>query len=507
MQISIFGMSGESTVIDLDKIRLDVENFSTEREREWFLNWAGLKTEMNISAIYEKYGHLFTKPLILEVKERRKRASGEEERKLRYLQQFFVSGYLEMVVKELSDEAETMESKEKIKVDSEEIPFRLAAVKIANEPDRTKRSKIFQARNKVIGKINPVLKERMQKLHDTSIELGYKNYMTLFENVKKIDFLSLEKIMHSFIDKTESLYTTLMDKALKDKVGVRLEDAERHDIAYFFRAKEYDNYFKEEKAVETLKKALVNMGIRLDKQKNIAIDTEERPSKSPRAFCSGIKVPDEIKLVIMPQGGHDDYAALFHEAGHAEHYGSVNADLGMEYKRLGDSSVTETYAFLLEYLLASENWLKQHTPMKNVRKYLDFLHLYKLFFVRRYGAKLPYEIKLHTSETLEGMDKVYEATLGKVLKFKNGRSHYLVDHDDGFYCAQYLQAWIFEEQLRAVLKKKFGEEWFNSAEAGRFLTELWADGQKYDVVELAKMIGYSGLDINPLLTSIQKQLS
>lgn len=495
-------------MVDWTRIRLDVENFSTEKEREWFLNWAGLKTEMNISAIYEKYGHLFTKPLILEVKEKRKQAKGEEERKLTYLQEFFVSGYLETVVKELSDKAETMQSQEKIKVDNEEIPFRLAAIKIANETERTKRSKIFQARDEVIDKkINPVLKERMLKLHDTSIELGYRNYMELFESVKKIDFQSLEKILLGFIDGTESLYVSLLDKALKDKIGVRLKDAERHDIAYFFRAKEYDNYFKKEKAVETLKATLANMGIRLDKQKNIAIDTEERPSKSPRAFCSGIKVPDEIKLVIMPHGGHDDYAALFHEAGHAEHYGSVNADLDIEYKRLGDNSVTETYAFLLEYLLANENWLKQHTPIKDAKKYLDFLYLYKLFFVRRYGAKLSYEIKLHTSETLEGMDKLYEITLDKVLKFKNGKNMYLIDHDDGFYSAQYLQAWIFEEQLRATLKNKFGEEWFNSGEAGKFLMKLWADCQKYGVVELAKMIGYNGLDINPLLTSIQKQLS
>jgi oligoendopeptidase F len=495
-------------MVDWNKIRLDVEDFATEKEREWFLNWAGLKEEMNLSAIYEKYWHLFTKPIILEVKEKRKRAKGEEERKLRYLQEFFVSGYLDTVVKELSDKAETMQSKEKIKVDSKEIPFRLAAIKISNESDKTKRGKIFQARNKVVDKtINPVLKERMQKLHYTAIKLGYKNYMTLFENVKNIDFISLEKILHSFIEKTESLYVTLLDKALKDKIGVSLKDAERHDLAYLFRAKEFDNYFKKEKAVETLKETLTNMGIRLDKQKNIAIDTEERPSKSPRAFCSGIKVPDEIKLVIMPHGGHDDYAALFHEAGHAEHYGCVDADLDMEYKRLGDNSVTETYAFLLEYLLTNENWLKQHTPMKDAKTYLDFLYLYKLFFVRRYGAKLSYEIKLHTSETLEGMEKLYETTLDKVLKFKNGRTLYLMDLDDGFYCAQYLRAWIFEAQLRAMLRKKFGEEWFNTAEAGKFLTKLWAEGQKHDVIELAKTLGYSGLDINPLLMSIQKQLS
>jgi oligoendopeptidase F len=493
-------------VVDWNKIRLDVENFSAEREREWFFNYAGLKQEMNISAIYEKYGQLFTKPLILEVKEKRKHAKGEEARKLRYLQEFFVSGYLEMVVKELSDKSATMEAKEKIRVNGEEIPFRLAAVKIANEPDRAKRSRLFQARNKVIDKLNSVLKERMQKLHSTSVELGYKNYMALFESVKNIDFFSLEKILQGFIVKTESLYATRLDKALKDKVGVHLEDAERHDLAYFFRAKEYDNHFKKERAVETLKDTLANMGISLDKQKNIAIDKEERPSKSPRAFCSGIKVPDEIKLVIMPHGGHDDYAALFHEAGHAEHYGSVNADLAMEYKRLGDSSVTESYAFLLEYLLTNESWLKQHTPIKDAEAYLDFLCLYRLYFVRRYGAKLSYEIKLHTSKTLEGMDEIFAKTLDRVMKSKNPPRHYLIDHDDGFYCAQYLRAWIFEEQLRTTLQKRFGEEWFNSAEAGKFLTKLWADGQKYDVIELAKKVGYTGLDINPLLTSIQKQL-
>lgn len=495
-------------MVDWNKIRSDVENFATEKEREWFLNWAGLKEEMNLAAIYEKYGHLFTKPLILEVTEKHKQAKDEEDRKLRYLQEFFVSGYLEMVVKELSDKAETMEAKEKIKVNGEEMTFRLAATKISNEQDRDKRNKIFHARNKLIDKtISPVLKERMQRLHDTSKELGYKNYMALCENIKSIDFLSLEKILRSFIEKTEPLYVSLMDKALKDKIGVSLRDAERHDIAFFFRAKEYDRHFKKEKAVETLKETLASMGIHLDKQKNIAIDTEERPSKSPRAFCSGIRVPYEIKLVIMPQGGHDDYAALFHEAGHAEHFGCAKPDLDMEYKRLGDNSVTETYAFLLEYLLTSEKWLKQYTPMKNVKSYLDFLYLYKLFFLRRYGAKLSYEIKLHTSKSLEDMGTVYEETLDKVLKFRNGKTLYLLDVDDGFYCAQYLRAWIFEEQLRATLQKKFGKEWFNSQEAGRFLTKLWADGQKYDVIELAKHLGYSGLDINPLLTSIQKQLT
>jgi len=74
--------------------------------------------------------------------------------------------------------------------------------------------------------------------------------------------------------------------------------------------------------------------------------------------------------------------------------------------------------------------------------------------------------------------------------------------DDAFYSAQYLQAWIFEAQLRKFLKREFGNEWFNSQEAGKYLTNLWADGQKYNVSELAKKIGYAGLEIEPLTASI-----
>lgn len=65
---------------DLGRVRLDVENFCSELGNEWYLNLAGLKDKMNLSAIYEKYNRLFTKELILRVKNERKQASGEEER-------------------------------------------------------------------------------------------------------------------------------------------------------------------------------------------------------------------------------------------------------------------------------------------------------------------------------------------------------------------------------------------------------------------------------------------
>jgi hypothetical protein len=100
------------------------------------------------------------------------------------------------------------------------------------------------------------------------------------------------------------------------------------------------------------------------------------------------------------------------------------------------------------------------------------------------------------------MGMVYRVAMESALKFRHPEVHYLMDLDDGFYSAQYLRAWIFEAQLRAVLKEKFGEEWFLEPRAGAQLKELWKVGQKFTVDELAGGLGYPGLDAQPLVDEL-----
>jgi len=483
---------------DLEEIRRDVENFNGDIDREYYLNWAGLKDEMNLSIIYNRYASLFDPDLIAEVRTRRESATEEEARRLRYLQDFLTSAYLTQRVKELTSRVQTMAATESVTVNGQRMPFRLAAVKMANEAERAKRSRIFNARNLVIDKMNLMLKDRMDAMHAAAESLGYENYLSLFSEIKGIDFQALNNIMKRFISETEGLYKDRMGDSFQRMAGVPLGSGEKHDLAFIFRAKQFDSMFPKECLLHALKSTLAGMGINLDEQKNIELDVEERPKKSPRAFVAPIRVPSEIKLVIMPHGGHDDYMTLLHETGHAEHHAWCDAGLAVEYRYLGDVSVTESYAFLLEHLATNKSWLKRFLRVEDAAAFLDFQRLIKLYFLRRYGAKLSYELKLH-SDGLEGMDLEYQRTLEAALVFRHPPNHYLNDVDDGFYCAGYLRAWIFEAHLREVLRRKFGEEWFTTAEAGSFLRELWSQGQKYNVDELARQLGYEGLSIDPLM--------
>ena len=69
-----------------------------------------------------------------------------------------------------------------------------------------------------------------------------------------------------------------------------------------------------------LEATLGDLGVDLRSQQNVHLDLESRPARRPRAFCAPIEVPGKVMLVIQPIGGKDDWAALFHEAGHTEHY-------------------------------------------------------------------------------------------------------------------------------------------------------------------------------------------
>ena len=108
-----------------------------------------------------------------------------------------------------------------------------------------------------------------------------------------------------------------------------------------------------------LESTLTDLGIDLPAQRNIQLDIERRPLKTPRAYCFPIEVPGRVVLMIQPIGGLDDWNALFHEAGHTEHFAHTSPRLSFEARRLGDNAVTECWAFLLEHLVSDPVWLNR----------------------------------------------------------------------------------------------------------------------------------------------------
>jgi hypothetical protein len=190
--------------------------------------------------------------------------------------------------------------------------------------------------------------------------------------------------------------------------------------------------------------------------------------------------------------------AFFHEAGHALHFGNENPALDYVQRAVSTSyALTEIYSFLLEHLTQNRAWLTAVVglPGETAREVSYHARLAELFLVRRYAAKLGYELDFFRDPLEEGCNRaLYAATLSRATRFLYAPQNYLNDMDAGYYSADYLRAWITESMLRHHLEHVYGEAWFAKPEAGTFLLSLWATGESKENEDVARMIGYEPSD-------------
>ena len=129
-----------------------------------------------------------------------------------------------------------------------------------------------------------------------------------------------------------------------------------------------------------------------------------------------------------------------------------------------------------------------------------------LYFVRRYAAKLIYEIEFFQSEDVKTMRPRYAEILGDALKLPVNPESYLDDIDGSFYVTGYLRSWAFEAQLREFLRSELGNEWFAKRDAGDLLRELWSLGQGPTADELLKDVTGATLEMASVAERIREGL-
>lgn len=485
----------------------DLEKFDEALAREHYLNGSGQKDELESAKVFKQFKHLFSKENVVEAGKN----ISTKESKLLY--DAFVGNFIGNQLKRISDKTNSYEASAFVEVSGQQIPFRQISTLIMNEDIREKRKILYEATKPVKKKLTAFEKKSWTKIYELIKELSGKSYVEYLSFAKEVDYDKLAEQLRDFLTGTENTHKNQLEKNMAS-IGVRLKDARPYDYAYYARAKSFDAFFQKEKLLEVAKKFWNDIGFDIEHQQNVKLDVEERPKKVPRAFCMPVKVPSEVILVIKPHGGQEDYQAFFHESGHTEHFANTDANLSYQLRSLGANSVSEAYAFLIEYLLSNSIFLQKYVgiPAEEAHRFATFIMEEKLQAFRRYAAKVIYELKLHRNDLAKLNDKfltitgeysssakMYADLLTKATKINYTPENYLLDVDSGLYAADYVRAWLFEVMLRKKLEEKFGKEWFSNKETGEFLKSLWKWGNAgKSIEELAQMIGYTGLDIKYL---------
>jgi hypothetical protein len=485
--------------IDLDAYREGADRFVAELNEEYYLHYAGLKDDFELAPIFERHAELTTLDAC-----GRLRASAEGgPQSLVWLWRFACEGYIGELTRAEAETIAELEASLAAEIDGERIPFRMLRPAIANEPARGRRERLELQRNALLEEhLQPHYVAIADLRREATPRLGAATYRDLHAGFG-LPLDALARQCERFLAATEDLYVRLLDPLFARRTGVPLEQAQRWDVARLFRAPEWDSGFPGASMMPALEATLAGLGIDLRGQRNIEMDIEPRPKKSPRAFCAPIDVPGRVVLVIQPIGGPDDWHAFFHEAGHTEHYAHTSPQLPVEARRLGDVAVTEGWAMLLEYLVNEPGWLERRLDFGRAEEFATEAAAGHLYFARRYAAKLLYELELHGGESLEGMSARYVEHMTDALKVEYAACDFLADVDAGFYSTGYLRAWAFEAQLRAFLREEFGTAWFARREAGSLLRELWYEGERMTADEILAEVAGAELELDTVRERIE----
>jgi hypothetical protein len=491
-----------AAIRDLDAYREGADRFVAELNEEFYLHYAGLKDDLALEPIYERHSNLTT----LEACGGLGAAAAEGSKSLTWLWRFACEGRIGDLTRKEAQELARLEASLTASVDGDEIPFRMLRPALANEPDRSRRERLERARNALAEEhLQPHRVTVAVTTREAATQLGAHTYADLYRGFG-FPLDALARQCERFLADTEDRFVGALDRLFRDRVGVELENAERWDVQRLFRAPGWDSGFPGDAMVPALEATLTGLGVDLRSQTNVELDLESRPRKSPRAFCAPIEVPGRVVLVIQPIGGADDWHALFHEAGHTEHYAHTSPQLSVEARRLGDVAVTEGWAMLLELLVNEPRWLERRLDFGRAPDFAAEASTVQLYFVRRYAAKLLYELELHGEGELSSMAARYAEYMREATKIDYWPGDYLADVDPGFYASGYLRAWAFEAQLRSFLREEFGTDWFARPETGSLLRELWYEGEGMTADEILGEVAGAELDLDSVRERIWEAL-
>ena len=497
-------------------LRRDGEAFMEALSREQHLALAGHKPNADLRPIYDRFGHVLG-PAALDLTRdafRTTAANTEDWRSARALLDWEVESYASRQLVELDERLIEWEATAVIRLaDGREVPYQRAAVDIATQTDRHERLVLDEARAALVEReLAPLRAERLQRERDLieSLEIA-PDYIASFEALSGIDLRALAGECERFLRETESMWADVHCDAVRRQLGIKAGEATRADALALMRAPRFDPYFPAGDMEPAVRRQVSAMGIEPDASGRIVYDLAPRPGKRTRAFCAPVRIPREVYLVLLPHGGATDYRTLLHELGHALHFGYMRDDLPFEFRWLGDNSITEGYAMLFDHLLHDSGWLLRYTALgrPRVAEYRRAAAFEELQFLRRYSAKLLYELRLYGGgDSWSSLPDAYVEVLSSATNFQYRPADAFVDVDPRFYSARYLRAWQLQAALREMLVAQFDEDWYRNPSAGPWMVrELFGEGQRELASELAARVGAPPLSFDPVIKAIEAGLS
>lgn len=303
------------------------------------------------------------------------------------------------------------------------------------------------------------------------------------------------KAAETMLKETADAHLDLLGYALK-KVDPLLTPrvAAEHDAERAANAPWLMESFRREDLQHALTRCLGDLGLSLNADGRLTVDSDARPGRDPRAQCFELKVPDSIRLLLTPDSGVEAWSGWLSTWGIGLHRANVGRTLPFVERRLGDRAVIDAIGVLFESFLLDEGWLKRYLRFSaaQAREAARAFAFRQLHQVRKSAARALYSHEATSRGSTSGLPDDFRPRMANALHVDVPRGETLFAIDAFGDQLLRLDAFSLEHALRSQLLERFNEDFWRNPATGRWLLDLAARGQRDDAVAVAKFYGATG---------------
>jgi hypothetical protein len=419
---------------------------------------------------------------------------------LRAMLEFLADRSEERVAREVNESISALEKGPRIAPEDELLSVPEALARLRQEPQRARREKLESLLGAFLWDNQQLYGRRIEAASEAAETLGYRSYLLLREAVTGYGYESLTLECEALLAKTEDAYRDLLGYALK-RLEANLKplpqgSARAHDLQRAAAAPWMTEHFRREELLSSVTRCMSEMGLPPHAEGRILLDAEDRAGKSARAFTAGLKVPDDVRVVVRPASGMDEFSALLHQFGVAQQLANASRATSVEDRRLCDPTVLEGFAHVFDYILLDPAWHMRYLrlPQSAARDASRFAAFNSLYRLRRDCAQLAFELSLYARGPVRPLAEEYQERLSRTLLVEVPGQFYLFEIEPRFFVGRQLLGRALEAPLHGHLLERFNEDYWRNPAAGRWLKDLFASGFT-DVKAVSRKLDIPGVPL------------
>ncbi len=339
-------------------------------------------------------------------------------------------------------------------------------------------------------------------------EFGFAGYHHYCRKKKGIDYPYFYHYFKNFLLKTDDLYFNAMECWSREQFGLPLKKLTRFDAIHILSLVQFDDFFPE-KAMEKLAKFFTRWQIDLKKTPGLNLKLERKEKKSSQAICFILQIPEEVYILMQPEGGWVDMETLSHELGHGLSAVFTSPELSLIDREMATSySLSESYAFLLQNMTLSRPFLEEYLGMDagKAKELVHYKILKDLSVFRRYAAKFISEFDMFSQGNLSDGEP-YARLMRRYTGFYHQPESHLFDLVPEFYSLDYLLGWMGESIMERYLSESLGTGWMLKSKTGDILKKWWSQGNRLDIFQFFEKNDLSPLTMDLLVKRWEENLS